>query len=404
MLNIALELETYEPRVGTTGPFIRLHGTQRNGKPIRITFFGDEALDLGRQLGKIIPFGSTIAGMRLHVDVQGEWRDGKKWVDEKGAERQNRYFRGEKFEIPQGRALELERVRTDAAALMRDIDPERLTGPDLVAAFRKLAAFVSRTGGVTVDLSAMDDLDVEHEAAAHAPSQAQNTAALTPEEQAAQQYEREDRKNGLTAALEEAPAIEDVATVDVAAEVDAAAEVHTPASAEDDIAVDDAVNPTAESVATAETLDVAADQQFVASPTDEVSESIAQDLGASSVDPLAVDNDVDFSNEDDDSATQDLTGEPMEELEVAQPVENAAAPAVQQAAPGRSLPGRPLSAPVIPTPRPAAPTVAPGPQAPAAPAQSTGRPAPSAPVAARPQVPPMARPMPRPPVARGPGR
>jgi hypothetical protein len=375
-MNIALELETYDYKKGTNGPYLRMHGTQRNGKAVYISFFGPAATKLAKELGDLVPFGSTVADMRLFVDVKGEWRDGKDWTDGNGVIRKQRFFRGDTFEIPQGRALELERVRNDASRLIGGFDLENLSGQDLVKAFRELATFVSKTAGVTVDLSQVPDFE-----AAEQSLEVPHTSTTDPEGQALDRYDREDRKNGLSAAVEGAPSLNVASSAAPSPEEDSAPEV--PEVAEPENEVEDDI------------VDVPADQEFVAAPSDEISESIADDLAAAGIDPLAIDNDVDFGDDDDgldDSIDPEVATASEPEVVVEDKVAEVKPVAAVAQPVSRPFPGRPVSAPSIQRPAMAAP-------AKAAPAAEQPQAAASAPTpAARPSSPPMVRPQPRPPM------
>jgi hypothetical protein len=369
-----------------------MHGTQRNGKPVYISFFGPVATKLGKELGDLIPFGSTVASMRLFVDVKGEWRDGKEYVDGNGVTKKQRFFRGDSFEIPQGRALELERVRNDASRLIAGMDLENLAGQDLVKAFRDLAAFVSRTAGVSLDLSQIPDFE-----AAEQSLDAAQPSTTDPEGQAMDHYDREDRKNGLSAAVEDAPSLNVASSSALSVEEDATPEAPEIADTESEAdAVEDDI------------VDVPADQEFVAAPSDEISESVADDLAAASIDPLAIDNEVDFGDDDSLDEGIDHSAEAetavVSQPEAAEPenvVEAKPVAAVSQPA-SRPFSGRPVSAPTIPVPRPAsaAPVATQAAQRPATQPAASAATAPSvsATPTARPSGPPMARPMPRPPM------
>ncbi len=384
MIKIALELDNYTPGVGASGPWVRLNGTKRDGNPVTISFFGPVATALGKQLGQIVPFGKTVAEMRLHLEVKAEQREGKEYKDANtGVVRRWKYYSGTEFDIQLGSALELAKVRTDAARLLREIEVEKVSGRDLADAFRKLAAFAARTGEVTVDLSYLNELELTDDLPADT-----DTPEASAEAQALERYEREDRTNGLTAAIEEAPSLH--ATAEHAAEEasapEEAADASSEANLEGGVAVED------------DGVAVSADQKFVASASDEISDTISRGLAVSTLDPLEVDNEIDFGDDGDfgDDDTDDgvdyqASSEPETAPEVkSAPAERPAAetrPAPAAAATAaRPLPGRPVSAPAVANPRPA------GASAP----QATAPSRPQAPVPVSRPLPPMARPMARP--------
>jgi hypothetical protein len=267
------------------------------------------------------------------------------------------------------------------------MDLENLAGQDLVKAFRDLAAFVSRTAGVSLDLSQIPDFE-----AAEQSLDAAQPSTSDPEGLAMDHYDREDRKNGLSAAVEGAPSLNVASSSALSVEEDAAPEAPEIADTENEAdAVEDDI------------VDVPADQEFVAAPSDEISESVADDLAAAGIDPLAIDNEVDFGDDDnlDEGIVHSAEAETAvvsqpEAVEPENVVEAKPVAAVSQ--PGsRPFPGRPVSAPTIPVPRPAsaAPVAT---QAAQRPATQPAASAPSVSTAptARPSGPPMARPMPRP--------
>lgn len=409
MMNVSLQLHTYETGIGSTGPYIKLHGRHER-EYLRATAWGPVANALAKQLGEIIAVGKTARDMHLIVGLKGKKLMGSPYKDATtGEEKRNEFFKFDEFVLHQGPSLELERLRVDAVHVLRDVQADFDKNGNLPDAFRRLAEFTARVGNTTLDLTYIDDIAADMAAAGVVPQASEGVdhdpETVDPEAQAYAHYAAEDRKNGLTAAVEEA-AIEPDAPDTAASETPAPAETLEAEQAADEDA----------------SIDVSGDQEFVADANDVVGEGVAEDLAASAVEPQSDDDYLDFGDNDDDGDDDDDDndyGQETDEPETAaqppvitRPAAPLASPASRQAV--ASLPARPqmpVGRPPLSRPPQAAtpstgqsPVAAEAPKAaPAAAAATLQAPAATAAAAGAARAMP-ARPPMRPPLMRGPGR
>lgn len=149
---ITLVLTEHETWVENDVRYTRIRGPYGNSSlPVKVR--GNMAAALNARLAAMLSEGETIVGKQLAVEVTGEFN-----VFTNDAGQRRRWFSADKFEVVQGPALELARMRRDAASALETAEMLRKAGR-IDQAYKMVTTTFAEFARVPLDLS---DLDDEH--------------------------------------------------------------------------------------------------------------------------------------------------------------------------------------------------------------------------------------------------
>lgn len=130
--------------------YTRIRGPYGNSTlPVKVR--GNMAAALNARLSAMLSEGETIVGKQLAVEVTGEFNV---FTNETGQRR--RWFSAEKFEVVQGPALELARMRRDASSALETAEMLRKAGR-IDHAYKVVMTTFAEFARVPLDLSDLDD-------------------------------------------------------------------------------------------------------------------------------------------------------------------------------------------------------------------------------------------------------
>lgn len=147
---INLLVTAFETGVENDVRYTRIRGPYGNSTlPVKVK--GAMSAALNARLAATLSDGETIETKRLVVELTGEF---KTFTNDAGQRR--RYFSADKFEVVQGPALELARMRREAADVLENAEILRKAGR-IDQAYKMVSTTFAEFARVALDLSDFDD-------------------------------------------------------------------------------------------------------------------------------------------------------------------------------------------------------------------------------------------------------
>lgn len=147
---ITLLVTSHETGTENNQRYTRIVGPY-GGRSLPVKVRGNMAAALNARLSATLSEGETIESKKLFVELTGEF------VTFTNAQNQRRrYFSAEKFEVVQGPALELARMRREAASVIENAEMLRKAGR-IDQAYRMVATTFAEFGQVPLDIADLDD-------------------------------------------------------------------------------------------------------------------------------------------------------------------------------------------------------------------------------------------------------
>jgi hypothetical protein len=147
---ITLLVTGFETGIENDVRYTRIRGPYGNSTlPVKVK--GTMSAALNARLSATLSDGETIETKRLFVELTGEFQI---FTNESGQRR--RYFSADKFEVVQGPALELARMRREAAEVLENAEILRKAGR-IDQAYKMVSTTFAEFARVALDLSDFDD-------------------------------------------------------------------------------------------------------------------------------------------------------------------------------------------------------------------------------------------------------
>jgi hypothetical protein len=147
---INLLVTSFETGVENDVRYTRIRGPYGNSTlPVKVK--GAMSAALNARLAATLSDGETIETKRLVVELTGEF---KTFTNDAGQRR--RYFSADKFDVVQGPALELARMRREAADVLENAEILRKAGR-IDQAYKMVSTTFAEFARVALDLSDFDD-------------------------------------------------------------------------------------------------------------------------------------------------------------------------------------------------------------------------------------------------------
>lgn len=147
---INLMITSFETGVENEVRYTRIRGPYgRSTLPVKVK--GSMSAALNARLNATLSEGETIEGKKLFVELTGEFQT---FTNDEG--KRFRFFSADKFELVMGPALELARMRREAAAVLENAEIMRKAGR-IDQAYKMVTTTFAEFAHVALDLSDFDD-------------------------------------------------------------------------------------------------------------------------------------------------------------------------------------------------------------------------------------------------------